>query len=186
MVEHAPFRTTEDGAARPPGAGPRDEVAGPSAAPPGYRLRLSEQDGGRWHVRTRNTLHIIDLDQRTHQRIPGQGSGTFYYDEQTHLIDRMTFPCVGERMVMYYIDPSYPDSVERWHATSRVVSIQCAEDEDVSGQVNGQVSDVNAGTGEEGVRCEVRVSAPAMQPERVSPCPPARACRSVSPRPTRA
>lgn len=94
----------------------------------GATTELLPDSTGRWLVFTRNTLHILDLDHRTYERVPSSSSGVFDTDSMVHRLTRVDlWPCVGRRMLVWFDDPTHPHLVERWHATSAVQRIEKAQ-----------------------------------------------------------
>lgn len=93
-------------------------------SPPGEVARLGPGSTGRWLVRSRGTVHVLDLDAGTYERRPGPTSQTFAYDNQPVPLTRIEiWPEVGGRMFVWFDDPGLPEALEHYRVCSRIRSI---------------------------------------------------------------
>lgn len=91
---------------------------------------LSPDDTGRWLVTTQGSRHIWDLDQRTYQRLPGEGRSSFAHDGGIMTLTRVErWPAVGNTSFIWFDDPTEPHMIEHWRQSSTIVSIERLEDE---------------------------------------------------------
>jgi hypothetical protein len=99
----------------------------PSAPSPGEVSRPGPGSTGRWLVRSRGTVHVLDLDARTYERRPGPTSQAFPYDNQAVPLTRIeVWPEVGHRMLLWFDDPAQPETLEHYRVCSRIRSISPA------------------------------------------------------------
>ncbi|WP_374455942.1 hypothetical protein [Nocardioides sp.] len=72
-------------------------------------------------------MHVVDLDARTHERVPGPDSAAFGTDGLVHEFNDITPPEVGSPMLVWFDDMDEPQLRERWHRTSWVRRIERVE-----------------------------------------------------------
>lgn len=88
---------------------------------------LTEQDAGRWLVRTRDSVHLFDLDAMTVTRIPNPGALPSAYDASRTLL-RIIVCTAGENG--HWHTRAEGSEAEQFdfirHATSRILRIDPA------------------------------------------------------------
>ena len=76
---------------------------------------------GRWCVTSQGSSHVVDLDNGTCQRGPGQGRQQFVHDERPMTLTRVErWPTVGEVFFIWLDEPDRPDSWEPWRQSSTI------------------------------------------------------------------
>jgi hypothetical protein len=94
---------------------------------PGREVQeLTPEMGGCWLVVTQGSRHRWNLSEMIYTRIPGPASlsGTFAFDAQPMAITRVErWPRVGSTSLVWFDDPTDPDSAEQWRQSSRIASI---------------------------------------------------------------
>lgn len=86
--------------------------------------RLDPNSTGRWLIHTNKTVHVVDLDARTYERRPGPESKPFPGDNSPMSFTRIDlWPCIGQRMMIWFDDPRAPELFEYFHLTSSVRKI---------------------------------------------------------------
>lgn len=84
---------------------------------------LTPESTGRWVVTTRGSQHLIDLDERTYQRLPGPTGTAFPYDRASLQLMRIqVWPKVGGRMLVWLQDPVHAH-LEHWRISSTISHI---------------------------------------------------------------
>ena len=87
--------------------------------------RLSGAETGLWHVHTRDSIHVLDLDARTVERRPGPGA-LFVDVKDTRPLRSITVCGVGERG--FWTFPSDTLLIDYfWHFTSTIERIERVE-----------------------------------------------------------
>lgn len=89
-------------------------------------MRLDSEARGRWNIHPRSAVHVIDLDARTYERVPGPDSADFATDGFVHEFNTISSPEVGSPMSVWFDDMDQPELRQRWHQTSRVRRIERA------------------------------------------------------------
>lgn len=85
---------------------------------------IDSTTGGKWWIKTRDSHHILDLDNWIYRRIPGPKANVMADDplEQVHYIEPFG---VGDRMKMTMASGNY-----NWRVSSVVQSIEPYEWQD--------------------------------------------------------
>lgn len=90
--------------------------------PPPQAIDLTAHAAGRWRIHTLGSQHVIDLDARTVQRIPGPGSARGHNDGTHRLwsVER----CEIGRPGLWMIASDDPDIEYFWHRSSIIRHIE--------------------------------------------------------------
>ena len=112
---------------------PETGTPNPPAVEPEKVLALSPASSGRWLIET-NSQHLFDLDERTYQRLPRPGRGSFAHDNAVVRLTRVErWPEVGKTFFVWFDDPERPESLEHWRQSSFVRSITRVVEAESSG-----------------------------------------------------
>ena len=87
--------------------------------------QLGPDSTGRWLVTTQRSTHVWDLDAGTYMRQPGDGSERFGLEGQPMKITRVErWPAVGDRSIVWFDDPEFPNVMEHYRVSSAIRSIE--------------------------------------------------------------
>lgn len=87
---------------------------------------LTSESSGSWLVTTQGSQHIFNFDNFFYKRMPqDSSSGSFHYDNLELKISRIEiYPKVNSKFYIFVDDLDFPNLLEHWRISSKIVSIQ--------------------------------------------------------------